>query len=274
MPEQVVIFTDMDGTLLDHYSYSHKPAIAMLETLKQRKIPVIPTTSKTFAELSVLRDTIGLSDPFIVENGAAVYIPQRCLPNQPSSTKSVADYWLKEFTSPRDHWLALLKQAETKFAGCFEQFSNMSSTEICQATGLDLPSAERAAQRQYSEPVLWLGTDIQAADFVNELTKLGARPLQGGRFIHVCGNCDKGIALRWLVDEYSRQYPATNWLSIALGDSNNDIAMLETADIAVRILSPSNELPQVNRTANLYTSSQTGPAGWNECLTQILATHL
>lgn len=273
MPDQALIFTDMDGTLLDHHSYSFEPALGMLGTLKRRNIPVIPTTSKTFAELIVLRTTLSLSDPFIVENGAAVYIPKHFLASQPSMTQDIGDYWLREFTSPRRHWLALLKQLEPSFASCFRQFSNMTIEQICQATGLESQSAQRAAKRQYGEPVLWLGTEDQAKDFTEALTKLGARPLQGGRFIHVCGNCDKGNALNWLVAQFCMQHPDSQCLSIALGDSDNDTAMLDSADIAVRILSPTHDLPRVNRTTNLYTSTQTGPAGWNECLTQILANH-
>lgn len=274
MHKQLLVFTDMDGTLMDHYSYSHKPAMPMLERLKLLGIPVIPTTSKTFAELTVLRKEIGLPGPFISENGAAVFIPKNFMPNQPGGTKSVGNYWLKEFTFGKEHWLGIVQQVSGQFPDLFQQFAKMTTTEISLATGLDGPGAKRAAQRQYGEPVLWLGGGQQRTQFIQELTKLGAKPLQGGRFIHVCGNCDKGIALNWLVDEYSRQHPHSGCVSIALGDSKNDIAMLEAATIAVRILSPSNPLPQVNRRQNLYTSTQIGPAGWQECMTQILATQL
>ncbi|MFT4787866.1 MAG: mannosyl-3-phosphoglycerate phosphatase [Paraglaciecola sp.] len=279
MLEQRLVFTDMDGTLMDHYSYSYEAAIPMLEKLKRLGIPVIPTTSKTFAELIVLRKEIGLPGPFITENGAAVFIPKDFFPNQPGDTKSVGDYWLKEFTLGKEHWLGILQQGVAQlggaqFADLFQQFSQMTTAQICLATGLDSPAAKRAAQRQYGEPVLWLGGEKERTQFIQTLTKLGASPVEGGRFIHVCGNCDKGTALNWLVDEFSRQHPDSTCVSIALGDSKNDIAMLEAATIAVRILSPSNPLPQVNRTHNLYTSTHAGPTGWHECLTQILATSI
>lgn len=274
MHKQLLVFTDMDGTLMDHHSYSYEAAIPMLEQLKRLGIPVIPTTSKTFAEVTVLRKEIGLAGPFITENGAAVFIPKNFLPHQPSDTKLVGDYWLKEFTFGKEHWLGILQQGAEQFADLFQQFSKMTTAQICLATGLDESSAKRAGQRQYGEPVLWHGGEQERAQFIYKLTKLGASPVEGGRFIHVCGNCDKGTALNWLVDEFSRQHPDTTCVSVALGDSKNDIAMLEVATIAVRILSPSNPLPQVNRKHNLYTSTQIGPAGWYECLTQILATHI
>ncbi len=46
-----LVFTDMDGSLLDHYTYQFDEAIPTLEELEQSDIPVIPITSKTQAEL-------------------------------------------------------------------------------------------------------------------------------------------------------------------------------------------------------------------------------
>ncbi len=78
-----LIFTDMDGTLLDHHTYSFEAAKPTLTSLAERNIPVIPTTSKTFVELLELRETIGLTGPFIVENGAAAYIPHGFFAKKP-----------------------------------------------------------------------------------------------------------------------------------------------------------------------------------------------
>ena len=47
----LLVFTDLDGSLLDHDTYDWQPASAWLTRLEQRAIPVIPTTSKTRAEL-------------------------------------------------------------------------------------------------------------------------------------------------------------------------------------------------------------------------------
>ena len=55
---KTLVFTDMDGTLLDHHTYSFEAAKPTLMTLAHKGIPVIPTTSKTFAELQPLREKI------------------------------------------------------------------------------------------------------------------------------------------------------------------------------------------------------------------------
>ena len=46
----VVVFTDLDGTLMDHDSYDVAPAKPALDALAARSIPVVPVTSKTRAE--------------------------------------------------------------------------------------------------------------------------------------------------------------------------------------------------------------------------------
>jgi mannosyl-3-phosphoglycerate phosphatase len=268
---QQFIFTDLDGTLLDHETYSHEPAQAMLAKLCHMKIPVIPTTSKTYAELIPLRQKLGLSGPFIVENGAAVCIPDGFLRDEPSHAQLVNNIWIRRFTSSKHYWLSLLHKVSPSFDGCFKQFSLMSIDEICSATGLTAEEAKLATQREYGEPVLWLGSDMQKEVFIQQLTDAGALPLQGGRFIHVSGDCDKGQALSWFMAEIARQYPELQGVSIALGDSQNDQAMLEAADIAVRIRSPHHSLPSLNRFDHVYTSTQFGPKGWNEVLTKLIA---
>ncbi len=66
------IVSDVDGTLMDH-SYDLTPAKETIKYLQKLSIPVILCTSKTAAEVQVIRKDLNLSDPYIVENGAAIY---------------------------------------------------------------------------------------------------------------------------------------------------------------------------------------------------------
>jgi len=71
----LVLFTDLDGTLLDADTYRYDAARPALERLREHAIPLIICTSKTRAEVEPLRRKLENQDPFIVENGGALYIP-------------------------------------------------------------------------------------------------------------------------------------------------------------------------------------------------------
>jgi len=276
-PSYPVIFTDLDGTLLDHYDYSFTPALSTLARLRDEEIPVIPNTSKTYSELLTLRKKLALDGPFIVENGAAVYIPVNYFPHQPLGTILQGDarqdhYWVKSLVSSRSHWLTLLASAPKEFTSLFTGMSDMTVHEIALATGLDDAGAALASQRQYGEPVLWHGDAEQKKAFIQYLTDQGATILEGGRFIHVCGDCNKGIAMEWLMSQFQFFNPAQMPHAVALGDGNNDIAMLEVAQHAALILSPVHSFPSLKRKKNVITSTQTGPAGWAEVVPKILNT--
>jgi hypothetical protein len=82
----LLMFSDMDGSLLDHHSYSFAAALPMITALEQLDIPLILASSKTRAEILDLRTALGNRHPFIVENGAAIVIPKQAFPVQPFDT--------------------------------------------------------------------------------------------------------------------------------------------------------------------------------------------
>jgi mannosyl-3-phosphoglycerate phosphatase len=89
-----------------------------------------------------------------------------------------------------------------------------------------------------------------------------------GRFFHILGSSDKGIAVSILTDLYKMQYG--NIESIALGDSPNDIPMLEGVDFPVCVQKhdgvhdPQIDMPKLIRADGI------GPEGWNNALIELL----
>lgn len=262
MSPLLLVFSDLDGSLLDHHDYSFQAALPAIEALRQRAIPLIFCSSKTRAEIEPLRAQLGNCDPFIVENGAAVIIPGQSLMNPPPDCRPDDAVWVREFAPPRQRWLAELARLQPEFGAQFTHFEAMGLEGVMAATGLQREAAARALQRDYSEPVLWQGGEEAREAFVAALAATGATVLQGGRFLSVAGDCDKGVALRWLRDCYQRDNPARDVHDLAIGDSANDSAMLESAGHALLIRSPVHGFPPLQRQGNTRYSEPFGPEGW------------
>lgn len=269
MPTSLV-FSDLDGSLLDHYSYSFADALPMIEVLKKLGIPLILTSSKTCAEIVALRQALGNRYPFIVENGAAVFIPKHSLPAQPAGTETKGDYWLYEMAPPRSRWLAVLAELEKDYPDEFDSFYSAGVAGITEMTGLPTDAAQAANDRSYSEPVRWLGTAQRKARFIASLQKAGATVAEGGRFLSVSANSDKGAALRWLRCQYQACLHGRVIDDIAIGDSANDRPMLEAAHTALLIRSPVHDFPELTKNDAVIHSLQCGPAGWAEGVSQWL----
>jgi mannosyl-3-phosphoglycerate phosphatase len=262
--QQLLVFTDLDGSLLDHHNYSYLDAQPQLHLLEHRGIPVIPATSKTRVEVEQLREQMGSTQPFIVENGAAVFIPVGYFDKQPQGTVARDGYWVHELCSGREHWLALLARLLGRFPDEYDYFFRAGTSGIVRMTNLSAEQAERANQREYSEPVQWLGSDERKVEFISCLRRHGACVLQGGRFLSVSGDCDKGRALAWLRQAYLQAHGLTTCRDLAIGDSGNDCAMLEVAETALLVRSPVHDFPALSRSQGVIYSTGYGPAGWAE----------
>jgi len=267
----LLIFTDLDGSLLNHYDYGFSDAESTLQRLGERGVPVIPCTSKTMVELIDLRVALGNHCPFIVENGAAVYIPTGTFSHQPKDTVQQGQFWVKSLTQERAYWLTILDTTKSGFGDCFSHFNNMTIDEIMNVTGLSESAAIKASQREYGEPVLWQGTEEDKQEFIATLNQKGAEVLQGGRFLHVSGPTNKAKAMHWLAALYqSQMLIQRDIVTLAIGDSGNDIAMLDQADMALLIRSPIHDLPVLTRQHNTYISDEIAPLGWKQGVEMIL----
>lgn len=259
-----VVFTDLDGSLLDHYSYSFRSALPVLRQLERRGVPVIPVSSKTRAELEPLRDEMANEGPFIVENGAAIFIPEGYFEHQPADSSARDGYWVREFVGPRQRWVDLLDALRPEFPEEFDCFASVAEEGIAAMTGLSLAAAALANRREYTEPFRWRGTDERLKQFLALLQASGANVQEGGRFLSVGGDCDKGKALIWLRNEFQRSFNGVRVADLAIGDSGNDRAMLEVAGSAVLVRSPEHDYPELRRSSGVMRSLAYGPEGWAE----------
>ena len=74
MNKEVIIFSDLDGTLLNHKNFSFDEILVFFKKISKKTI-IVPNTSKTFSEVKKICEDSFLNNPFIVENGSAIFIP-------------------------------------------------------------------------------------------------------------------------------------------------------------------------------------------------------
>jgi mannosyl-3-phosphoglycerate phosphatase len=258
----LIVFSDLDGSLLDHDTYDWRPAGPALEALREMGIPLVLVSSKTLAELEDYRRQLDLRHPVVAENGAVTNIPPDYFPGSMQFAES-------EIT--RAELQAVY--ADVKHACAFncEAFYELGVAGIIRETGLTEQQAIRANDRQASEPVLWLDSDERASLFAQEVHARGLRCIMGGRFLHVMGNTSKEQAVHRLLDAYARKWPGTVLTSVSLGDGPNDLGMLASTDIAVIVKGKHEHRMSLESKNRVLRPASPGPAGWNEAILAILA---
>lgn len=255
MKKNYIVFTDLDGTLLDHHTYSHAPAQPALDKLTALNIPVVLNSSKTPSEIEAIASDLKLDSPRIAENGSVITWPDGNLLNLGSDYVTIC---------------AILDQLREQENYHFSGFHDQSAAEIADLTGLTLEASQRAAARQASEPLLWQDDEEKLSAFRTQLAGHGLSLKQGGRFWHVMGQADKVKAMHYLVEQY--QQAEQRLTVIALGDGPNDREMLMAADIAVIVYNPQGkpvDLPE-RPGQQIIRTTQAGPEGWNATLLPLL----
>jgi mannosyl-3-phosphoglycerate phosphatase len=265
-----VILTDLDGTLLDHDTYDWGPARPALERCRQRNVPVIAVTSKTRAEMDVLRRNLSMSAPFITENGGGIFFPRESGPLPPSEALAEGNLLKWPLGPPYRDVVHALRQIRRQLGWNILGFADMSLEEISGRTGMDRDSARLASLREFDEPFVVISPSFPDDGALSKAaSERGLAVSIGGRFRHLHGTSDKGAAVERLLSRYREVRPGL--VSVALGDSPNDFPMLERAGVPVLVRSARSDSDLWKRIPRLRVTRLTGPAGWNEAVLEILA---
>jgi mannosyl-3-phosphoglycerate phosphatase len=254
-----IVVTDLDGTLLDHQTYEFTPAKKAIAQLQQQQIPIILNSSKTQAEISVIRTKLNNHEPFVCENGGVL-----------CGLNSATD--IQHLGTPRQEFLGSLRSIKQKLQLNYQGFAEATVEDVVRWTGLTVTAAQQAMQREATEPILWQDTEQVLSNFRQELEQLGLQCVKGGRFHHVMGIFNKASCFDKLKAYYSQGHPEEIGI-IALGDSPNDLPMLEQADHAVVIPAAKGNNLSLNH-SSVFLATEPGPYGWQSGIENILKSIL
>jgi mannosyl-3-phosphoglycerate phosphatase len=221
--------------------------------------------------MEVLRDQLGLSSPFISENGGGIFFPVEERPRPPRVAVRDKGFWKWSLGPPYEHLVEALGAIQKELGWKIRGFSQMSAHEISRLTGLDLENSRLAAMREFDEPFVLAEPDIGNTETLSAAAKTrGLRVTTGGRFHHLHGKIDKGEAVKKLVAWYQDRQPSLNFTTVALGDSPNDLTMLQQVDQPVLVRSRRSDSKWVHNIPGLRITRETGPRGWNDAVLEIL----
>lgn len=269
-----LIYTDLDGTLLDHDSYDFSPARPALTAAREAGIPIIPVTSKTLAELERLYRQMDLDGPCVAENGSLIAVPEGYFPSLDEAPRW-GRWRILHLGWTYAEIIEQLDQLRTTHGFRFLGFNDLRDVDVAWLTGLTRNSAALARKRQATEPLIWQGSEEERRRFAATLQTHGLQLVRGGRFWHVMTLADKGTAIQRLTRLYQKRY-AQAFFTVALGDSPNDLSMLAAADCPLVIrrkdgtCMSAEELNEAGIPSACCTDA-IGPTGWNEAVNGLLA---
>ena len=267
---ELVVFTDLDGTLLDRVTYSYDKALPSVKHLLQESIPVIFCSSKTRAEQETYRHELGLFHPFIVENGGAIFIPEGYFPFKFDYHGTKDGYQIIELGIAYHEVRLILERIRADAGINFRGFGDMAVQEVADDTGLDLQAARRAKEREYAETIKLEGPPDEISRTLNAIKEAGLNYARGGRYYDVMGPNDKGMATKILINLFQKKLGRLK--TVGIGDSPNDLPMLLAVDIPVLVQKPEGVWEEMD-IPNLSRVEGVGPEGWARAVEEITQVH-
>jgi mannosyl-3-phosphoglycerate phosphatase len=258
---QFVIFTDLDGTLLDRDTYSPDEALPAINLLREKKIPVVFCSSKTRKEQEPYREYLSINDPFIVEDGGAVFIDNGYFPFPSGFPKRVNGYDVIELGANYFEIRAALQEIESELNLKIVGYGDLSPAEVSSLTGLSNKEAERAKQREYQETVVSKYSEHDLERLAKSLKKRDLVLSPGARFMGVGGKTDKGIAVDVLTTMFQLEYGEIR--TIGIGDSFNDVPLFLSVDVPVLVQQPGATWAPIE-IDGVHRFDGVGPKGWND----------
>ncbi len=268
---KLVLVSDADGCIVDRDTHSHAAAAAAARALTIAGIPLVLCSSKTRAELERLREALGVSDPFICENGGAIYSPVGAFPFSPPGAVRRGAYDVIELGRPHRQVLQLLLSTAAKVGVDITTFSDMSVQRVASECRLSLADARLAKLREYDEPFRLVDPDdVARARLCRSLRSAGLRCTNGGRYNHVTLATDKGVAVGLLRRLLLRAWGDVT--IVGLGDGANDADFLQSVDLPVIVRSPDEPATAelVAKVRRARVTGLPGPEGWSEAVNGIL----
>ena len=263
-----VVFTDIDGTLLDSRSPDVNKMKELVDASIQNGIHLIFCSSKTEQEQNKIKSQVYLNEPYIVENGGAIIIPANYFKKTNITNAKISQSnYIIEIGGSAIEIRSLLNEIKVKCGINFKGVSDLTALELSNITKLPQDYARRMMDRKYSETIVQINNK-QLAEFATIIEKEGLKIIPGGQYFDITLGNDKGTAVNILMDIFRKEF-TNGVIFIAIGDSKNDESMLSLVDfpMLVQKFDGSWEDLQLKKVKRI---NGIGPKGWEIALDLVL----
>jgi mannosyl-3-phosphoglycerate phosphatase len=263
----ILIFTDLDGSLLDHADYSYEGARPALDRIAREGWPLVFVTSKTRSEVEPLQRRMGIEAPFVVENGAAAFFPSSLIGLDIPGARLDGSFRALVFGRPYSEVRRFVEDVRDEYG--LRGFGDMETREIAELTDLAPEDAERARRREFTEPFVMADPE-RLRELKGVAAARGFAITTGGRLYHLIGEGQsKGRAVRKVQEILTAPGPKPV-VSLGLGDSPNDAEMLRVVDHPIVIPRPDGRVVDVGRD-DAVVAPEPGSRGWSSALLDVLS---
>jgi mannosyl-3-phosphoglycerate phosphatase len=228
-----IVFTDLDGTLINSNTYDHTASISVIRELQRQKIPIIFCSAKTRFELQVYRRKLGVYEPFIVENGGVLVIPNNYFSFNINQGRKSDEHIFIELGIENGVIRQRLKEILDSLRVRYHIFTQMSANDIARDSGMPVYQARLARKREYSETIKFDENPKTVEKTIEVIRSNGLNITFGGRYYVASGHNTKGTAVRVLVDLFRRSFDHIT--TYAFGNEENDTSMFQEVDVPILV---------------------------------------
>jgi len=256
---KVLIFTDLDGSLLHRDTFKFNEIKEYLKQIISKGIFIIPNTSKTDKEILEFNNELGINIPYISENGASINgldLLNKDLPQQLILSRE-KEALLKIFK----------KIVSSNLQNKCKWLSEMDEKNQTLILGLKYQKLKNALDRKYTIPFIFNGNKNEKKELAKIIKNKGLFLQEGGRVIHLTDRVNKAKALQVFVRFFKKINK--NVITIAVGDNYNDLDMLKISDFPCLVFNDKFTLDEIP-VNNLITTNKPSPEGWADVIKMAL----
>lgn len=240
MPKKVrgffrLVVSDIDGTLLTDTGRLSSGIVAAVQRTQADGIPVVLATARSHRSAGWVHRTLGLDTPLVIFNGAAIMssdfsrpLFQRCLPGFIAKAVLAALWALDPdlnvgLETPERGYR---HRKDARFAAIRQRFGGVPPTIV------PLNRLLRERDPGISKLLFHLGSH-DPTPYLDVLRQFGSQisvtRSSEDDLVEIMGpNVSKANAVAWILDQFD-----LDWATVAaIGDSPNDLALLQSAGLA------------------------------------------